>query len=473
MAQAPSPPDSGTIRVGYLQRDGRYRQETLSLDDYVARVLAGEAARDSPPAALEALAITIRTYARANAGRHRADGFDMCDQTHCQVIGVATDATRAAAQATSGQVLMYDGRPADVYYSASCGGRTEQPSAVWPGANDPPYLPVQDDEACDGAPEWDVTIDADDLLRALRAAGFRGSRLAGLLVVAHDDSGRVSELVASGLQPSRISGQRLREAVSAALGPQFIRSTAFEVRRASSGYEFTGNGSGHGVGLCVIGSVNRAAAGESAGAILLRYFPGTTIESLAGGRPVTPAARPTAAPAAPSPAPGLRVSLPADQESERARVADLAAAARTDIAARLGVPEPPDIALRFHPTNQSFELATGQPWYVLSAIVAGEVHLAPIDWLEARGVLERAIRGAMTHVLADASLERRPAWVREGLAAYYADPDAGAPSAGGACPSDVDLVRPLSPGALSTAYQQAEACVARQLASGRSWRDIR
>ena len=41
---------------------------------------------ESPPAALEALAITIRTYALANRDRHRADGFDLCDETHCQVV---------------------------------------------------------------------------------------------------------------------------------------------------------------------------------------------------------------------------------------------------------------------------------------------------------------------------------------------------------------------------------------------------
>ena len=44
-------------------------------------------------------------------------------------------------QATAGQVLTRNGAIASVYYSASCGGRTEIPSNVWPGADDPPYLP--------------------------------------------------------------------------------------------------------------------------------------------------------------------------------------------------------------------------------------------------------------------------------------------------------------------------------------------
>ncbi len=147
-------PDPRSLRVGVLQPGGKYTVSTLSMETYVARVLAGEAVRDSRPAALEALAIAVRTFALANRGRHRADGFDVCDQTHCQVVRAATQATDAAAQATAGRVLVRNGAPASIYYTASCGGRTEKPSAVWPGAEDPPFLPSHNDDACQGAPAW-------------------------------------------------------------------------------------------------------------------------------------------------------------------------------------------------------------------------------------------------------------------------------------------------------------------------------
>src|SRR4051794_39478259 len=51
------------LRIGFARPGGGYAVTTIPLETYVARVLAGEAARDSPPAALEALAVTIRTYA--------------------------------------------------------------------------------------------------------------------------------------------------------------------------------------------------------------------------------------------------------------------------------------------------------------------------------------------------------------------------------------------------------------------------
>ncbi len=465
-AQAP------TIRVGFLQPNGRYRVQTLALEDYVARVLGGEAAPNTPPAALEALAITVRTYAAANAGRHHADGFDMCDQTHCQVVGRATPDTIRAAQATAGQILLFQGRPASVYYSASCGGRTEVPSAVWPGADDPPYLPSRPDDACRSEPSWTAQLSDADLLRAFRSAGFSGSRLAGLTVLSHDPSGRVAELVVNGLRPGRITGQDLRTAVSQTLGPRLIKSTLFDLRQVRGGYVFSGHGSGHGVGLCVLGSANLAAAGVTAPEILGRYFPGTTIAD-EGGAGVTPA-RPTAVPAAPVPGtPDLVVALPSGDDAQRPALTGAADEARRQIAAALGVTPPAPMTVRVHPSNESFEQATGRPWYGLSAVVAGEIHLPPISGLQERGLLVPALRRAVARLLVDGPLAGRPEWVREGLAIYFSRPDAVPAATRGDCPSDIDLIRPVSPGALAAADDQAAACVARQLGSGRNWREIR
>ena len=41
------------------------------------------------------------------------------------------------------------------------------------------------------------------------------------------------------------------------------------------------------------------------------------------------------------------------------------------------------------------------------------------------------------------------------------------------CPTDLELVQPVSAGALSNAFARAKACFARQVGSGRSWRDVR
>jgi stage II sporulation protein D len=489
--------ENETVRVGLLRPGGGYSIETMPIEAYVARVLAGEAARGSKPAALEALAITIRTFALANRGRHRADGFDLCDQTHCQVVRPATAATESAAANTAGRILVRDAddaAPAAVYYSASCGGRTEIPSAVWPGAEDPPFLPSQRDDACAGTPVWSAELRAEDLLHALRAAGFQGKRLKKLTVEARNGSGRVARLKVDGLEPEEISGQDLRVAVGRTLGWQHIKSTAFDLRRDGDAYRFTGHGSGHGVGLCVIGSARLAEQGSSAEAILARYFPGLPIGSVSGtatpARAVPDAAPPrsraaprsiSAPPPPPSPPP-LSISLPDGDEGERDAIQKLTLIARDDLAGRLGVAPPQTITLRFHATTDDYERATGQAWFTSGALVNGELHLLPLAVLRERGVLERTIRHELVHALTDATLGPRPAWVREGAAIYFAGerPMPASvrqwppfrPTAPGSCPSDAELVRPVSVGALANAYARARACFAKQIEAGRSWREV-
>jgi len=509
--------DRRVLAVGVAKPGGGYTVTDMPIETYVARVLAGEAVRDSPPAALEALAITVRTFALANRGRHRADGFDLCDQTHCQVLRTATAPTTHAAQTTAGRLLLRGGAPASVYYSASCGGRTQLPSDVWPGAEDPPFLPSKDDDACEGAPAWTAELHETDLQRALRAAGFRGE-LRDVKIAARNASGRVARLSLAGLKPDQISGQDLRVAVGRTLGWQHVKSTAFDLRKKDGSYRFSGHGSGHGVGMCVIGSARLAERGTSAEAILARYFPGLEIS---GGAPLTtargaaprpsdadPAAPRTGAPVSTAPRtsepgavaprtaapriagrpvaaavePDVLVSLPDDDEGERGAIVKQALKARDDLAAKLGVTAP-RVTLRFHPTTDDYERVTGQAWFTSGAIVGGDLHLLPLAVLRDRGVLDRTIRHELVHLMADGALGKRPAWVREGAAIYLAgepmipgEPQqrpAFKPQPRASCPDDNELLHPVSVGALSNAYARARSCFAKQIQAGKNWKDVR
>jgi len=460
------PIETKTLRVGVARQGGGYDVKAMSLDEYVAGVIAGEQARDSSPAALQALAITIRTFALANPGRHRADGFDMCDLTHCQVLRKATSATTAAAMATSGQILLYRGAPASVFYTASCGGMTEKPSSVWPGADDPSFLPVREDDACEGQPVWSTELSADDLTRALHSGGFRGE-LRDVRILGRNDSGRAARLHLEGFTPDQISAQDLRTIVGRTLGWQFIKSTAFDLHRTSSGFRFSGHGSGHGVGLCVIGSAKLGARGKSATEILAKYFPGLEITGSTAPNITTTAA----AAAVPASDPSVIVSLPAGDEGERDVIRDLVIASRDRLSRELGVPAPKQLALRFHPTVESYTRATGQTWFTAGATVNGEMHFVPLTVLRERGTLERTVRHEIIHVLTEPMLAGRPLWVREGVASFYSG-ERGT-DAKGSCPSDDELRRPVSPGALAMAYSRATTCFARQIESGKKWSDVK
>jgi len=247
----------------------------LPLEVYVARVLAAEAGAGMPDAAQQALAIAVRTYAVANTGRHRRAGYDLCDTTHCQTLRPSTPVSRRAALATSGQLLTFEGKPADVFYSASCGGRSERASQVWGKALERPYLRSIEDDVHDRDVPWTLEMPLDRIERALRPLGFQG-RLRTLRVAERSSSGRVLTLELAGLRPDVVGGEAFR----AALGARELRSTAFSVKQIERVARFTGRGYGHGVGLCVVGAGRRAARGETAVQILEQYFPGLALELL-------------------------------------------------------------------------------------------------------------------------------------------------------------------------------------------------
>ena len=245
------------------------RVTTIPLEVYVARVLAAEGEPRAAEAAQQALAVVSRTYALANLGRHGRAGFDLCDSTHCQVLRTSTPATRRATLATAGRILTYNGRPAEVFYSASCGGRSESAEDVWPGAGYP-YLTAAEDDVHEGDAVWMIELPLRRIQLALRRAGFEGRRLQRVEIEQRSASGRVTRLRLVGLRPDVIGGNEFRLAI----GASELRSTLFEMSAGGDTLRFTGRGYGHGVGLCVIGAGRRARRGESFEAILARYFAG-------------------------------------------------------------------------------------------------------------------------------------------------------------------------------------------------------
>jgi SpoIID/LytB domain protein len=490
---APSAPSAPVLRVGYAKPGGGFEVRTFALEDYVARVLAGEAAARSPAAALEALAITARTFAVANRGRHQRDGFDLCPLTHCQVLREPDAAGRAAVAATAGQVLTWEDAPAQVFYTASCGGTSERPSDVWAGSQDPPYLRIHHDSACKREPHWASEIPGPDLDRVLRAAGFRGRGLRDVRRQSHTPSGRVRDLHLVGLAPDAISAQDFRNLVGRSLGWQLIKSTNFTVRRTGSGFYFEGHGFGHGVGLCVLGSVGRAEHGDSAKKILDSYFPGLKIRTFATGSapitrnapaasiaPVAPAA-PVApvASVAPNP-PAYSLVLPPTAEADRAAILGVIDRALADVTRAAGRSTPADLRVVFHPSAASFQRETGESWWSAARTRGSRIDLLPPDVLRDRGTFDATVRHEIAHAVTGPVLDGRPMWVQEGAAMHFAGepPPQSLVEADGSirrvtCPSDLDLRQPASAAMARQAYGLAAACFERALAGTGDWTRVK
>jgi stage II sporulation protein D len=455
-----------TVRVG-LTATGRI--SSIPLEVYVARVLAGEGEPRAADAAQQALAIAIRTFALANAGRHGREGFDLCDSTHCQVLRASTAASRRAAMATVGLVLTYEGRVAEVFYSASCGGRSEAAADVWPGSSYP-YLRSVPDDVCEGDTPWSLDLSATDVRRALERIGFEGSGLRDVGVDRRSGSGRVVQLHLTGLRPDVITGEQFR----AAIGAAELRSTAFTVSREGGRFRFTGRGYGHGVGMCVIGAGRRASRGESAQAILEQYFPAlelTRLDPLGAKAPIS-----LTTSASPPPL-GTRstdvvVRVPESSSVTAASIAEYARRAHSELSKTLGASVIP-VTIQLHDSLDSFRTTTGRPWWVTTAAQGTTIDLAPTAVLVQRDGVEAAVRLGVAELLVSGPLATRPAWVRVGAARYFASGRSQtSPSAETRCPADAELTLAISAPAQREAEVRAESCFARALARVKDWRAV-
>ena len=454
-----------TVAVG--SPSGERRIVRIPLEVYVARVLAGEGEPNAPDAARQALAVAIRTYTLVQMGRHRREGFDLCDTVHCQVLRTANDNSRRAALATAHRVLTINGAPAEVFYSASCGGRSEGAAQVWPGATFPYMQVVKDDDVHQEDMSWTLDLTLDELRQALARAGFGGGPLRDVKVDRYNASGRVERLSISGMRPDEVTGPAFREA----LGTTRIRSTAFTLAREGTRVRFTGRGYGHGVGMCVIGAGRRARRGESLEAILTQYYPNLRLTDLATGV-VAPRER-VPPPVEAASASGVLVSVPRDSKVSARDLERLAIAARESLSRVLGI-SPSPVTVELHESLDNFRLEVRKPWWVSAAVTGTTIDLAPVALLAQREGMETTLRTAMAELMMSPALADRPMWVKVGGARYFSSaPQPPASSSAVTCPADAELNLAISAVAHREAEGRAVRCFARAIARTGDWRLVK
>ena len=264
---------SGRLEV-VVRRTRLLPRVTIEEEAAVQQILRSEMAEGQQPEALKAQAVLVRSYLRTSTGRHRKDGYDFCDTTHCQFFTdfkTVDDRFRQAAIATRGLVLTFLGKPFQPLYTAACGGRTLAKFADSSQAkqgSDYPYLSVSC-SLCAGHPlfEWETTITTQELLRALKEESFKDP----------------AEIIANLAEPGEAGElgalkQTTRICVGRALGWNVIRSNRYSIELHSDSVKIRGHGSGHNFGLCQAGAIEMSKQGKSMSEILSFYFPGSRIE---------------------------------------------------------------------------------------------------------------------------------------------------------------------------------------------------
>lgn len=263
----------------------------VHLEDYLRGVLPAEVPPSFAPEALRAQAIVARTYAVATAGRHRAEGYDLCDTWHCQVYrGAGSEDPRlsAAADETAGLIATFQGEPIQAVYHSACGGRTAANETAWPGGSPLPYLRGVSDCGgespwCAEAPgaAWTRRLSHERLAQALACFGVVAP-ITALMPGDREEAGRPREyLVQCAAGERLIAAADMRAALNGGPAGDAAPSADFEVTLEEDAVVLHGRGAGHGVGLCQWGANARARAGWTAEEILAHYYSGVTVEPLA------------------------------------------------------------------------------------------------------------------------------------------------------------------------------------------------
>jgi stage II sporulation protein D len=273
----------------------------VPIEDYVASVVASEYGLDDR-AGTRAMAVVARTYGLFTSEKF-GDTYDQADGTVSQVYrgaGAVTDAARAAARATKGEVLTHDRSLIQAVYFSSSGGHTADNEDVWEAKRPIPYLRGRDDPYDEASPHhsWSATIDRSALLQALTRR--RGASVRGFTIGDRAPHGRVTTInvLQSDGTTHEMNANAFRLTANRAVEGAPLKSTWFDARRSGDRYVFDGRGFGHGVGLSQWGAHAMAEQGRGYRDILRYYYTDVSIRPLDEVR-----AAPQAVPVARTPQP--------------------------------------------------------------------------------------------------------------------------------------------------------------------------
>ena len=251
---------------------------TVDLEAYLYGVLPQEVPVKWEMAALRAQAIVARTYALYKRTSQVNAPYDLSahylqDQRY---DGYSAEHPRAsqAVDETQGLVLTCAGTLIPAYYHAESAGYTENSEDVWSSAH--PCLRAVKADIYPASPflQWSASIPLQAMQAALAKSGHRLGVIQRLEPLDRSATGRITRLKISHTRGETVlRGTDFRLAV----GPEVIRSTRFTVEMRGGHALFSGQGWGHGVGMCQWCSQGMAELGYDHEAILKHYYRGAEV----------------------------------------------------------------------------------------------------------------------------------------------------------------------------------------------------
>lgn len=241
----------------------------LDIERYIEAVIESESGLGHSLEYYKVQAVISRTYARSNAFKHvKEEGFNLCDNTHCQAYkhkGKSNEVVVQAVRETKGIVMVDDSlKLITAAFHSNCGGQTSNCEMVW---NKPlPYLKSVHDPYCTGALNsyWQKQMTMSEWLAAFKSCGVDISNQSNIASATNYTCTSRQYGIKCG--DKTVPFKTLRTYFK-------LKSAFFNVSMLDANtVVLQGRGFGHGVGLCQEGAMKMAKAGKSYKEILTHYF---------------------------------------------------------------------------------------------------------------------------------------------------------------------------------------------------------
>lgn len=243
----------------------------VDLEQYLYSVLGAEMSASWPLEALKAQAVAARSYALHQRETSAKGFYDLGNTQTWQVYkGLESEAstTQTAVSSTAGQVMTYKDKIILAVFHSSSGGHTENVENVW---SEPlPYLRgVPDYDQGTPSYQWVKSFSRSELSKRLGTSTIRS-----LIPERTSEFGRVLAMkVVTDKGTQSITATKMRQVLG-------LKSTRFSVTATPTGFQFNGNGFGHGIGLSQWGAYNLARQGVNYETILGHYYRGANIAQI-------------------------------------------------------------------------------------------------------------------------------------------------------------------------------------------------
>jgi stage II sporulation protein D len=274
----------------------------LEVEEYLRGVVPLEIGKrgEEDMEALKAQSVAARTYTYKKIVEKKDCQFDLYSTVSDQVYGGANVEYREADIAikmTENIIITCKDSIIYAYYHSTCGGKTASIPDVWPEKSPQTYLVSVSDLKSNGESycsisnyfswqeHWPNNRFKGILLKNLERncifeSGKINNDILNVRIVDKSESGRVKTLLVEGNGwKRRITADRIRYVLRRATPElSILRSANFIIESYNSrDVVISGKGYGHGVGMCQMGAIGRARAGQKFDTILKTYYTGTQL----------------------------------------------------------------------------------------------------------------------------------------------------------------------------------------------------